>query len=67
MLVSPFLCNLVIGSGIGCHLPDAVEIVAFADGVVLFTRGEHLTRMTKDVPGAYDIFLLNGVIQRYQN
>ena len=55
-VLSPFLCNLIIDSGIRCHFTEAVEIVAFADDLVLFTKGKDLTRMTKDVRSACDIF-----------
>ena len=54
-VLSPFLCNLVIDSGIRCNFPEGVEILAFADDIVLFTKGKDLTRMTKDMQSAYDI------------
>ena len=54
--MSLFLWNLVIDIGITCNFPEGVEILAFADDIVLFTKGKDLTRRTKDMQSAYDIF-----------
>ena len=55
-VLSPFLWNLVIDSGIRCNFPEGVEILAFAGNIVLLTKGKDLTRMTKDMQSAWNIF-----------